>query len=912
MKKLRLVFFIVTLGYTQLASATLVEIVCPCEVKTGDQTSIIVKAGALNRDTATSGELRLKVLYHEIQSFFNSGSITMGIAYFNSTLVSGASIAGAELKAGITPADGIFFVTLVLEEKQSGTWVRVDSKRMENSIVLNADFGQSVNVNDGALYFDGTPTISIAGDQVTVNLPAIVNSSDTLVTGNLKANIIQNNSKTLFGSFFIAATQSLESALSPSSQLAASSFTASYSEQSNAGFNFFHLVIIDETDGSFLVGETVKVNIGSITKRNFSLTGVDFITDSDGDGIADSNELLVGTDPNNGLIEPGPSVIDVLVYISQGVPDLYGGDASARIDQLIQQSNTVLQTSGVAITLSVVNTIQVNINEAIGLSAALDLMDDRSPPFENLDTEKNSSKADIVVMFLPFQTGDVFCGLANLGGDGLDADFSSTTNAENAQTTVYIDCDDDTTIHEIGHILGLGHSRRQNISEGNDGGTFPWSVGHGIDNSFATVMAYAVEFGSAVQLSRLASPSILDCLNTACGVSNSDLDNGADAVLSLSATQYQVASYTASDALDTDNDSSPDSADLDDDNDSVADTVDTFPLDATESADSDNDGTGNNADTDDDNDGVADISDEFPLDITESIDTDNDGIGNNADPDDDNDGIADASDSAPLDATNAPIITARLSNIATRGFVGTGDQVLIGGLVITGTVPKTVVIRAKGPSLSDQGVEGALVDPQMNLFSGADVIASNDDWEDDENVALLPDNLKPTNNLASVLVRTLVPGAYTAIVNGKNSGTGIGIVEVFEIDDTGVTRLQNIATRGFVGIGDQVLIGGLVIAGTSNKTLVIRAKGPSLTALGVDGAILDPQLLLLSGSTLINSNDNWQDHDRVAEIPESLKPTEDREAVIYTDLAPGAYTAIVNGVDDSTGVGIIEVFEIDE
>ncbi|MFT5571077.1 MAG: hypothetical protein ACI9RP_003136, partial [Cyclobacteriaceae bacterium] len=698
MKTLNLAFIFFLLSLSQVASATLLEIVCPCEVKSGDQTSIVFKAGALNRDSTTSEELRLRAFYHVSKSLFDGSLFELGTVYFNTTLASGESIVAIERKAGITPFDdGTYFVTLLLEEKQNGAWVRVDFKRMEESLVLSADFGQSVNANNGALYFDGAPSIAIAGSQVTINLPAIVNGSDTLTTGNLKANLLQSNSKSIFGSSFTAATQSIGSTLSPLSQLGTSSFTVPYTEQNDDGFDFFHIVIVDEADDSFLVGETVKVNTGSIATRSFALSGVDFLSDSDGDGVADSNELLVGTDPNNGLIEPGPSVIDVLVYISQGVPSLYGGDASARIDQLIQQSNAVLANSGVAITLNLVNTIQINVDETIGLSAALNLMDQRNAPFTNLDIEKSSSKADIAVMFLPFQTGDALCGLANLGGGNLDADLSSTTSAKNAQTAVYIDCDDDTTIHEIGHILGLGHSRRQNISEGNDGGTFPWSVGHGIDNSFATVMAYAVEFGDAVQLSRLASPISLDCSGSACGVVSSDLTNGADAVLSLSATQYQVATYALSDALDTDGDSSPDSVDLDDDNDSVADTVDTFPLDASESADSDTDGIGNNADTDDDNDGVADTNDALPLDSTESVDTDNDGIGNNADPDDDNDGIADASDAAPLDATNAPIITARLSNIATRGFVGTGDQVLIGGLVITGSVPKTVVIRAKGP-----------------------------------------------------------------------------------------------------------------------------------------------------------------------------------------------------------------------
>ena len=283
MNKLGLVFFFIACSYSQLANATLVEIVCPCEVRTGDQTSVIVKAGALNRDTSTSGELRLRILYHETKSFFNSGAFVMGVAYFNSTLASSASLPVTEIKTGITPSDGTFFVTLLLEEKQSGTWTRVDSKRMETPVVLSSDFGESVNSSSGALYFDGTPTISIEGGQVTVNLPAIVNGSDALTTGTLEARIIQSDNKTIFGFFFTAATQSLGSTLSPSSQLAASTFTVSFSEQPDEGFDFFHLIIVDladesvESDDSFLMGQTVKVNTGSITTRSFSLAGVDLL-----------------------------------------------------------------------------------------------------------------------------------------------------------------------------------------------------------------------------------------------------------------------------------------------------------------------------------------------------------------------------------------------------------------------------------------------------------------------------------------------------------------------------------------------------------------------------------------------------------------------------------------------------------
>ena len=253
---------------------------------------------------------------------------------------------------------------------------------------------------------------------------------------------------------------------------------------------------------------------------------------------------------------------------------------------------------------------------------------------------------------------------------------------------------------------------------------------------------------------------------------------------------------------------------------------------------------------------------------------------------------------------------ARLQNLATRGFIGTGDNVLIGGLIITGDAPKTILIRARGPALTVAGVVGAISDTEILLFSGSDIIDRNDDWQTHENANQVPVGLQPTDSRESVIVKTLVPGGYTAIVTGINGEEGIGLVEIFELSNTGITKLANIATRGFVGTDDAVMIGGLVISGDENKTLLIRAKGPSLTAQGVDGALANPEIILLSGQTVIDSNTDWKLHARFNEIPTELQPTDDLEAALITELAPGPYTAIVTGTGGTTGVGIVEVFEV--
>ena len=261
-------------------------------------------------------------------------------------------------------------------------------------------------------------------------------------------------------------------------------------------------------------------------------------------------------------------------------------------------------------------------------------------------------------------------------------------------------------------------------------------------------------------------------------------------------------------------------------------------------------------------------------------------------------------------SANTTAAASRLINIATRGRVGIGDAVLIGGLIIQGNAPKTVIIRAIGPSLANFDVAGVLSDPQLQLFSGSTPIDNNDDWRQHPRAAELPTRLQPSLEQESAIVATLEPGAYTAIVSGVNAAQGVGLVEIFEATSNEPMRLVNIATRGHVGTGDNVLIGGLIIQGDSPKTVVIRAKGPSLADFGVAGVLANPQLQLFSGPTPIASNDNWQTDERVADLPVSLRPTNSSESVLVRTVQPGAYTAIVSGSGGTTGIGLVEVFEL--
>ena len=259
-----------------------------------------------------------------------------------------------------------------------------------------------------------------------------------------------------------------------------------------------------------------------------------------------------------------------------------------------------------------------------------------------------------------------------------------------------------------------------------------------------------------------------------------------------------------------------------------------------------------------------------------------------------------------------------LGNISTRLAVQTGENVLIGGFIITGTAPKQVLIRGIGPSLTHFGVINALADPVLELHLPEGSVVSNNNWKIDDQTQQSQEaiigatNAAPTDDLESAVLITLNPGAYTAILSGKNQATGIGLVEVYDFSLTARATLANISTRGFVNTGDNAMIGGFIVIPPErgNTTLLIRAIGPSLTAFGVNNALADPVLELHDSNGGTFTNDNWQNDPNAALIPTSLQPKDARESATYQTLPPGAYTVIVRGANNTTGVGLIEVYAL--
>ncbi len=305
---------------------------------------------------------------------------------------------------------------------------------------------------------------------------------------------------------------------------------------------------------------------------------------------------------------------------------------------------------------------------------------------------------------------------------------------------------------------------------------------------------------------------------------------------------------------------------------------------------------------------------------------------------------------SPFIPSETPLI-----NLSTRSSVQTGNNVVIGGFVIDGNAPKTVLVRGRGPSMSTAPffVPGVLANPSLRLFAGQNLIAQNDNWQDSPSCAglvcggaaqITATGLDPCQpnpgqgstpqgcGLESAILITLSPGAYTVHLSGVDGGTGVGLVEVFDADDATTSQLVNISTRGPVETGDNVMVGGFIIDGSASKTVMIRGRGPSMSGAPflIPGVLGNPSLSLFSGQAVIAENDNWQNTPSCAGFAcggaaqitatgldpcrpnpgqSSAPPGCTSESAILITLNPGAYTVHLTGIG-GTGIGLVEIFQL--
>jgi hypothetical protein len=267
--------------------------------------------------------------------------------------------------------------------------------------------------------------------------------------------------------------------------------------------------------------------------------------------------------------------------------------------------------------------------------------------------------------------------------------------------------------------------------------------------------------------------------------------------------------------------------------------------------------------------------------------------------------------------TPTPSPASQAVNLSTRMRVQGGENVGIGGFIITGSAPKHVLLRAIGPSLAQFGVPNPLADPVLELHgpSGFTTV-TNDNWREDpaQEVAIMATGLAPTNNLESAIDATLNPGTYTAIVMGKNNTSGVGLIEVYDLSPAVPGQLGNISTRAFVSSADDIVIAGFILGGSNgDDRIVVRGIGPSLAAVGVTNVLANPMLELHdSNGTVLLANNNWQDDAaQAAQLNAAgLAPTNNLESALAATLSPGLYTALLSGVNNGTGVGLVEVYDL--
>ncbi len=268
-----------------------------------------------------------------------------------------------------------------------------------------------------------------------------------------------------------------------------------------------------------------------------------------------------------------------------------------------------------------------------------------------------------------------------------------------------------------------------------------------------------------------------------------------------------------------------------------------------------------------------------------------------------------------LEDIRFPTVGPMTLNVSTRGLVTNDDTTLIGGFIVAGNESQLVAVRALGPSLDDSGVSGTVANPSLILLnSSGTVIATNDDWASDSAAAaeLTAEGLAPGNPKEAATQLLLDPGAYTVVLRSADGTPGIGLVEAYDVSPTAASKLANLSTRGFVGTDGAVLIGGFIVGEVANSSLIVRALGPSLSRFGLSNVLANPTLTIFDqDGTAIASNEDWQDDVYSPDIQKNgLAPTNELESALSLFLPAGNYSAIVQGSDGGTGVGLVEIYDI--
>ena len=693
------------MSLTWQVNAAELSLVCPCQAERVGQTAVKITAGVINTGDTESGELRvdlsssngLPIFFYNFQAFrYFPETLKPGVQYSAGTE---ATVAFRLPTADVLDSLGRTNLLLGLQEKVNGEWLTRDIVRLGEPVNFSypETGGESANYK---LFFEGKPTLEIAGDQATLRIPKVVNSSLEAVT--ISRVVVGNySSAELWGQTFRYGlnNENLSIIVAAQSSLTNIEIKGAYIGPVT-NYPFTHLSLRNE-QGGVEVWETIEAREGNvISTYPFTANSFDFLVDSDDDDVSDVNENLFNTDPNDFFSQPGTLVIDVMALYTPAVAAKYNDEPVTRILHELEWGNQAFRNSNINARFRLVKAQSINY-EGLDSRVAISVVADQSGVFEGIDAVRQDAGADLLVLYIEDDPGDDSCGIGDLAGVDLNGDMAFTRRSQ-IVSVVAAGCRSHTLTHEFGHNLGLGHDAREESNKG----AFGWSRGHGVDGSFVTTMAYQSGysyFGPDIQY--FSNPDI-SCQGQPCGVDRSDLSLGADAALSIRTTMYQIAELT------------PEVKERDLDGDGFLDQADNCPLvSSVNQLDTDGDGKGNACDDDDDGDGVLDKADAFPLDSTETLDSDGDGVGDNGDAfpqdasewaDADSNGVGDNQDNGSYLGKAYHMTASTSPNLSEVHIINTSDA----ALSFTGTL-----FHKSGRQLgaSNVALHQGLIEPQGRL-----------------------------------------------------------------------------------------------------------------------------------------------------------------------------------------------------